>query len=251
METFSALLAICAGNSPASGEFPTQRPVTRSFEVFFDLRPNKRLSKQCWGWWFGTPSSPLRRHCNEMCWKRLYVLMRVVLLTQKYPHIGLWSLSAFFEGQNLVDKLKIWLFVHHFTIDDPHFDQSVWGNHQKASSILFFSKLEMNDSWTFPIDNQYFPAMTQLNQYRTNPLCITSHHISSHCISSHHIITSSHHIITLSNHNQTETLALCGMNPCHNFNGGFCYRPRPRPRRIPRTKASDAELWCFLWSAPE
>ena len=38
METFSALLAICAGNSPVSGEFPAQRPVTRSFDVFFDVR---------------------------------------------------------------------------------------------------------------------------------------------------------------------------------------------------------------------
>ena len=54
METFSALLAIFAGNSPVPGEFPTQRPVTRSFDVYFDLRPNKRLSKQSWGWWFET-----------------------------------------------------------------------------------------------------------------------------------------------------------------------------------------------------
>ena len=38
METFSALLAICVGNSPVPGEFPAQRPVTRSFDVFFDLR---------------------------------------------------------------------------------------------------------------------------------------------------------------------------------------------------------------------
>ena len=38
METFSALLVICAGNSPVSGEFPTQRPVTRIFDIFFDLR---------------------------------------------------------------------------------------------------------------------------------------------------------------------------------------------------------------------
>ena len=37
MELFSALLAICAGNSPVTGEFPAQRPVTRSFDVFFDL----------------------------------------------------------------------------------------------------------------------------------------------------------------------------------------------------------------------
>ena len=40
METFTALLAICAGNSPVIDEFPAQRPVTRSFNVFFDLHPN-------------------------------------------------------------------------------------------------------------------------------------------------------------------------------------------------------------------
>ena len=68
METFSALLAICAGNSPVPGEFPTQRPVTRSFDVYFDLCPNERLSKQSWGWWFETLSSPLWRHRNvESC----------------------------------------------------------------------------------------------------------------------------------------------------------------------------------------
>ena len=50
METFSALLAICAGNSPVPVEFPTQRPVTRGVDVFFDLRPNKRLSTHWWGW---------------------------------------------------------------------------------------------------------------------------------------------------------------------------------------------------------
>ena len=70
MEKFSALLAICAGNSPVPGEFPTQRPVTRSFDVFFDLRLNKRLSKQWWGWWFETPSCPLRRHRNAMSFFR-------------------------------------------------------------------------------------------------------------------------------------------------------------------------------------
>ena len=59
LEKFSALLVICAGNSPVPGEFPTQRPVTRSFDVFFDLRLNKRLSKQLWGWWLETLSCPL------------------------------------------------------------------------------------------------------------------------------------------------------------------------------------------------
>ena len=67
IETFSALLAICAGNSPVPGEFPSQKPVTRSFDVFFDLRLNKRLSKQSWGWWFETLSRPLWRHRNDAC----------------------------------------------------------------------------------------------------------------------------------------------------------------------------------------
>ena len=75
METFSALLAICAGNSPVPGEFPAQRPVTRSVDVFFDLRPNKRLSKQSWGWWFETLSCPLWRHCNGNLGNLMLVLL--------------------------------------------------------------------------------------------------------------------------------------------------------------------------------
>ena len=57
MGTFSELLANCAGNSPVTGEFPAQRPVTRSFDVFFDPRLNKRLSKQ-------SLSCPLWRNCK-------------------------------------------------------------------------------------------------------------------------------------------------------------------------------------------
>ena len=45
METFPALLAICAGNSPVTGELPAQRPVMRSFDVLFELCLSKRLSK--------------------------------------------------------------------------------------------------------------------------------------------------------------------------------------------------------------
>ena len=50
METFSASLTICVGNSTVTCEFPAQRPVTRSF-VFFDLRLIKRFRKQSWGRW--------------------------------------------------------------------------------------------------------------------------------------------------------------------------------------------------------
>ena len=66
METFSALLAICARNSSVPGEFPTQKPVTRSFDVYFDLRPDQRLSKQSLGWWFETLSHSLWRHQKNL-----------------------------------------------------------------------------------------------------------------------------------------------------------------------------------------
>ena len=64
METYSALLALCARNSPVTGEFPAQRPVTRSFDVFFHLRLNQHLSKQWRRRWFVTPSRPIWRHCH-------------------------------------------------------------------------------------------------------------------------------------------------------------------------------------------
>ena len=81
METFSALLALCAGNSPVPGEFPAHRSVTWSFDVFFDLRLNKRLRKQSWGWWFETLSRPLWRDCNDKSTPLSYNYMRV-------PNIG-------------------------------------------------------------------------------------------------------------------------------------------------------------------
>ena len=66
METFSTLLALCAGNSLVTGEFPSQRPVTRSFNVFFDLCLNKRLSKHLRDRRIETPSPSLWRHCNDV-----------------------------------------------------------------------------------------------------------------------------------------------------------------------------------------
>ena len=62
METFSTLVALCMGNSPVTSEFPSQRPVKWSFDVFFDLCLNKQLSTQSRSWWFETSSCPLWRH---------------------------------------------------------------------------------------------------------------------------------------------------------------------------------------------
>ena len=94
MEAFSALLALWAGYSPVTGEFPSQRPVTRSFDVFFDLCLNKRLSKQSWVWWFETPSrsgcsstlvqQPLKRYC----------LPSWIVSVDQWKNIGnLWKLK--------------------------------------------------------------------------------------------------------------------------------------------------------------
>ena len=82
METFSALLTLCAGNSPVTGEFPSKRPVTRSFDVFSHLRLNKRLSKQSGGWWFETPLRSLWRHRN------------VAYRVSSSHYIGCWLVSS-------------------------------------------------------------------------------------------------------------------------------------------------------------
>ena len=62
---FSELLAFFAVHTPVTGEFPSQRPVTQNFDIFFDLRPNKRLRKEPWGQWFGAPSRSLWRYCYK------------------------------------------------------------------------------------------------------------------------------------------------------------------------------------------
>ena len=75
----SALLAICAGNSPVTGEFPAQRPVVRSFHVFFDLRLNQRSSKQ----------TIVRRHCNDFpCSFSRQIRVRWRVITK----VGIWEM---------------------------------------------------------------------------------------------------------------------------------------------------------------
>ena len=119
METFSALLAICAGNSPVPGEFPAQRPVTRSFDVYFDLRPNKRLSKQSLGWWFETLSPPLWRHRNAV---RSHAISQLVSKG--------WNRCSNFSNRSEHDDVinwkhfpSYWLFVggiHRPPVNSPH-----------------------------------------------------------------------------------------------------------------------------------
>ena len=95
------------GEFTGPGEFPTQRPVTRSFDVFFDLRLNKGLSKQPWGWWFETPSCSLWRHRNDLAGDNLHywatfpktklamdmIISRVVyqIRPSKHDDVSIWK----------------------------------------------------------------------------------------------------------------------------------------------------------------
>ena len=75
METFSALLALCEGNEPVTGGFPSQRPVTWSFDIFFDLCLNKQLGKHSRRGWFETLSHSLWRQCNVIVSSKAEVLI--------------------------------------------------------------------------------------------------------------------------------------------------------------------------------
>ena len=82
------------GEFTGPGEFPAQRPMPRSFDVFFHLRLNKRLSKQPRGWWFETPQWSLWRHCNgwplEPCYQSC-IHKRFRDLTRSYSSYGYCS----------------------------------------------------------------------------------------------------------------------------------------------------------------
>ena len=80
METFS-------GNSSVSGEFPVQRPVTPSFDIFFYLHMNELLSKQSGGWWFETPSHPLWRRSNDTKYNKGRVIYLIYITMLESYHI--------------------------------------------------------------------------------------------------------------------------------------------------------------------
>ena len=99
------------GEFTGPGEFPTQRPVTWSFDVFFDLRLNTRLSKQPWGWWFETPSWSLWRQCNDdiRCTPVFYLHLLVNTLRprQNGRHFADDVFKCIFLNENVWILLKI------------------------------------------------------------------------------------------------------------------------------------------------
>ena len=97
-------------------EFPAQRPVTQSFDVFFDLRLNKGYSKQSWGWWFETLSRSLWRHRYDTifywmsCFQMCHILIQSFTLKNKKIHVKSSSLMILIswstEGRIHTSKTK-------------------------------------------------------------------------------------------------------------------------------------------------
>ena len=108
VKTFSALLAFCAGISPVSGEFPTQRPVTRSFDVILDLCLNN-------GWVNNREAGDLRRHRTHYDVVGMYYLFKSRRCNYSYPNDGLTKQQLKSgHGWVIISHAKQWicLFIH-------------------------------------------------------------------------------------------------------------------------------------------
>ena len=122
METFTALLDLCAGNLPVTGEFPAQRPVTRNFDVFFDLRLNKWLNEQSRRRWFETPSRSLGRHRNGTYVGTVVIKFRPSI----YTGLPLQALQIVETHSCCMTRTKevIYLFVHDWLTPWLHYFHS-------------------------------------------------------------------------------------------------------------------------------
>ena len=111
MKTFSALPVICVENSPVIGEFPLKKPVTLSFDVSFDLRPNTRLSKQWRRRSFETPSRSVWRHCNGFV---SVILQTLPIVASSLPSFHIVHYSFVTWAWWCLKSLAIRLFVQNF-----------------------------------------------------------------------------------------------------------------------------------------
>ena len=126
---------LCAENSPDTGEFSAQRPMTRSFDVFFELRLNSRLSKQSWGWWFEKPSRSLWRHCNA-----LPVMLRI----ERFPTVA--------EGDSGQSPISFMLFLNDLTLQGCSSDVAVENSDWQKISV--FEDQHSRAGWGLSSDPQ-------------------------------------------------------------------------------------------------
>ena len=146
-ETFSAL---CARNSSVTGEFPSQSPVTRSFDVFFYRRLNKQLRKQSRGWWFETPSHSLWRH-----WKKWWL-----------PYVGL---SHYDDVIMTMLASQITSLTVVYSIVYSGVNQK---KHQSSASLAFVREIHrgpVNFPHKWPVTRKMFPfddVIMRFSQWR-------------------------------------------------------------------------------------
>ena len=201
-----------SGNSPVTAEFPAQRTVTRSFDVFFDLRLNKRLSKQSWGWWFETPSPSLWRHCNV--YRQLLWPEAPAPCLTRWRHDTLSVLLAFCEGNPLV--------TGELPTQTCKRLQCFIGTPNKLFNKQSWCSCHRNVVNLCNKDHPLSAIGQQVTHKRPRNISLSLNWLSL--------------MMTSSNRNIFRVIGLlCGEITGH--------------RWIPLTKASNAELWGFLWSA--
>ena len=212
METFSLLLAICAGNSPVTGEFPAQRPMTWSHDVFFDLHLNKQLSKQSWGCWFEMPSHPLWRNCDEG-WDMMFLLW-VLNRVYNFPSLMLCWTQSYSSGLSH-DDIVAW-----FHITGP-----LWGESTSQRWIHSKRMIQSFDDFfvvslkKLLLRKQWF-QMSWALQWRHNEHDGASNHQPHDCL-----------LNFLFRHRSRKTSKLCAT--------GLCEGNSPLTGEFPTQRASD------------
>ena len=160
-----SVTGFCAGNSPVTSEFPTQRPVTRSFDIFFDLPLNKRSSKQ---------AGDLRRHRAHN---------DVVVMTRLWPGTTLVQVitNHMLGDKPLPEYWLIFIWSHGNTLqwnlngDFKHSIQNAFGN--MAMWNYSYLTLTTNDSAVFNESNTGIkPRYVDKPHRAANPGCLECLH---------------------------------------------------------------------------
>ena len=134
METFSALLTICAGNSPVAGEFPAQRPVTRSFDIFL-------ICVWINGWVNNREAGDLRCYrtyydVTVMNYRTSYITLKIKVLLCNFP----WKTLSFFILVIAAVSLTLCLKRHSYIWNSNNFETfKLIGESTSLHSKLFYS----------------------------------------------------------------------------------------------------------------
>ena len=153
METFFSSVALSAANATVTGEFPSQRPVMRCFDVFFNLHLNKRLSKQSRPLWFETSWHSLWRHCNVIFSLHCILVMRCYMWTRT------WCCHVFVSHSRLTrttfetpkyprrprDQYTAQI-VNTLELSAPHQN---WGKKTLSNLVISLVKLQTTNTCTY------------------------------------------------------------------------------------------------------